>query len=97
MPRDKPIVYLLLEHVGMLRVAGDVGQQAFEPQEFLPEVERLAVGRGFAAVGLNVGLGLEHLFLADALEVAFQTFTVLRHVEQRGHNLRQTLGTLNRQ
>ena len=81
----------------MLQIAGNVGQKAFEPQEFLPEIERLAVWRSLATVGLDVGLGFEHLFLADALEVAFQTFTVLRHVEQRGHNLRQTLGTLNRQ
>ena len=91
------LLRLLLEHVGVLQIAGDVGQEALQSQEFLPEIERLAVWRSLATVGLNVGLGLEHLFLADALEVAFQTFTVLRHVEQRGHNLRQTLGTLNRQ
>ena len=81
----------------MLRVAGDVGQKAFEPQEFLPEVERLAVGRGFAPVGLNVGLGLEHLFLADALEVAFQAVAMLGHVEQGGDDFGQALGTLDRQ
>ena len=91
------LLRLLLEHVGVLQIAGNVGQEALQSQEFLPEVERLAVGRGFAPVGLNVGLGLEHLFLADALEVAFQAVAMLGHVEQGGDDFGQALGALDGQ
>ena len=36
------LLRLLLEHVGVLQIAGNVGQEALQSQEFLPEIERLA-------------------------------------------------------
>ncbi len=61
---------------GCFRSLGTSDKQALDLKQSFEKIERLAVWRSLATVGLNVGLGLEHLFLADALEVAFQTFTV---------------------
>lgn len=72
-----------LEDVRMLRVARFVGEHTLKAEELLPEFQRIAVWDGLASARLQVRLGLEHVLLADAVEVAFQTFEIRRIVEQR--------------
>ena len=50
-----------------------------------------------ASARLQVRLGLEHVLLADAVEVAFQSVEIRRIVEQRADDFSKPLGAGHRQ
>ena len=81
----------------MLRIARFVGEHAFESQELLPEFQRIAVWGGLSSTRLQIRLGLEHVLLADAVEVAFQSVEIRRIVEQRADDFSKPLGARHRQ
>ena len=49
------------------------------------------------AARLQVRLRLEHILLADAIEIRFETLTVRRIIEQRSDDFRQSFRTRYRQ
>ena len=49
------------------------------------------------AARLQVRLRLEHILLADTIEIRFETLTVRRIIEQRSDDFRQSFRTRYRQ